>query len=37
LADGQQLLSLVPSHHNHDIGEWIGIKLDVSHVVAFPR
>jgi iron(III) transport system ATP-binding protein len=37
LADGQQLLSLVPSHHNHDIGEWIGIRLDVSHVVAFPQ
>jgi iron(III) transport system ATP-binding protein len=27
----------VPSHHNHAIGEKIGIKLDVDHVVAFPR
>jgi iron(III) transport system ATP-binding protein len=26
----------VPSHHNHAIGERIGIKLDVDHVVAFP-
>jgi iron(III) transport system ATP-binding protein len=37
LDDGKQLLSLVPSHHNHAIGEKIGIKLDVDHVVAFPR
>jgi iron(III) transport system ATP-binding protein len=37
LADGKQVLSLVPSHHNHAIGEKIGIKLDVDHVVAFPR
>jgi iron(III) transport system ATP-binding protein len=37
LADGRQLLSLVPSHHDHDIGQWIGIRLDVSHVVAFPQ
>jgi iron(III) transport system ATP-binding protein len=36
LADGTQVLSLVPSHHNHAIGEKIGIKLDVDHVVAFP-
>jgi len=37
LEDGRQLLSLVPSHHNHAVGERIGIKLDVDHVVAFPR
>jgi iron(III) transport system ATP-binding protein len=37
LPDGNQVLSLVPSHHNHAIGERIGIKLDVDHVVAFPR
>jgi len=37
LDDGTQVLSLVPSHHNHAIGEKIGIKLDVDHVVAFPR
>jgi iron(III) transport system ATP-binding protein len=35
LADGTRLLSLVPSHHDHAIGEAIGIRLDVSHVVAF--
>jgi len=37
LADGHEVLSLVPSHHNHAIGEKIGIKLDVDHVIAFPR
>ena len=37
LEDGNQVLSLVPSHHNHAIGEHIGIKLDVDHVIAFPR
>jgi iron(III) transport system ATP-binding protein len=35
LASGTQILSLVPSHHNHAIGERIGIRLDVDHVVAF--
>lgn len=37
LASGAQVLSLVPSHHNHAIGERIGIRLDVDHVVAFPQ
>lgn len=37
LASGAHLLSLVPSHHNHAIGERIGIRLDVDHVVTFPR
>ena len=37
LTDGNEVLSLVPSHHNHAIGERIGIKLDVDHVIAFPR
>ncbi|MFJ2989088.1 ABC transporter ATP-binding protein [Collimonas sp. NPDC087041] len=36
LASGQELLALVPSHHDHAIDEWIGIKLDVNHVVTFP-
>jgi iron(III) transport system ATP-binding protein len=35
LASGQKLLALVPSHHNHALGERIGIRLDVDHVVAF--
>ncbi len=35
LPSGMQVLSLVPSHHNHAIGEKIGIRLDVDHVVVF--
>jgi iron(III) transport system ATP-binding protein len=36
LASGRKVLALVPSHHNHALGERIGIRLDVDHVVAFP-
>jgi iron(III) transport system ATP-binding protein len=36
LESGRKVLALVPSHHNHAIGERIGIRLDVDHVVAFP-
>lgn len=36
LGSGQEVLSLVPSHHDHAPGERIGIRLDVDHVVAFP-
>ncbi|MEC5397820.1 ABC transporter ATP-binding protein [Uliginosibacterium sp. H1] len=35
LASGTRVLSLVPSHHNHALGERIGIRLDVDHVVTF--
>ena len=37
LASGALVLSLVPSHHNHALGEHIGILLDVDDVVAFQR
>jgi len=36
LPSGQQLLALVPSHHDHAIGEKIGIRLGADHVVTFP-
>jgi len=36
LGSGTQVLSLVPSHHDHAIGERIGIRLAIDHVVAFP-
>ena len=36
LDSGEDVLSLVPSHHNHAIGERIGVRLEVDHVVAFP-
>jgi len=35
LASGREVLSLVPSHHNHALGELIGIRLDADHVIAF--
>ena len=35
LSSGRKLLTLVPSHHNHALGEKIGIRLDVDHVVTF--
>ncbi|MSP98624.1 MAG: ABC transporter ATP-binding protein [Betaproteobacteria bacterium] len=35
LESGNRVLALVPSHHNHALGEYIGIRLDVDHVVAF--
>lgn len=37
LENGESVLVLVPSHHNHQIGEEIGIRLEVDHVVVFPR
>jgi len=37
LDSGAQVLSLVPSHHNHAIGEKIGIRLDADHVIAFKK
>ncbi|RZT95291.1 ABC transporter ATP-binding protein [Rivibacter subsaxonicus] len=37
LASGEQLLAHVPSHHDHQIGEWIGIRAEIEHVVTFAR
>lgn len=37
MPSGTRLLSLVPSHHNHSIGELIGIRIEPDHVVAFDR
>jgi iron(III) transport system ATP-binding protein len=37
LPSGAQLLSLVPSHHNHAVGERIGIRIEPDHVVAFEK
>ncbi len=36
LADGALVYSLVPSHHNHAIGEQVGILSEIKHLVAFP-
>jgi iron(III) transport system ATP-binding protein len=37
LASGETLMTHVPSHHNHALGEWIGIRAEVDHVVTFAR
>lgn len=34
---GARLLSSVPSHHDHPIGEAIGICLETDHIVVFRR
>ncbi|MBO9677338.1 MAG: ABC transporter ATP-binding protein [Acidovorax sp.] len=37
LAGGLTVLAHVPSHHDHAVGEWVGIRPQVDHVVTFPR
>jgi iron(III) transport system ATP-binding protein len=37
LQGGQRVMAHVPSHHDHVVGEWIGIRVQVDHVVTFPR
>ncbi len=37
LSSGEVVMTHVPSHHNHAVGEWIGIRAQVDHVVTFAR
>jgi iron(III) transport system ATP-binding protein len=37
LPSGTLVLCFVPSHHDHGIGESIGIRVQIDHLVAFPR
>jgi len=37
LKSGTELLSLIPSHHNFNIGESVQLRLAADHMVAFPR
>jgi len=37
MADGSRLVSSVPSHHDHAIGEKIGIRLETDHMVVFEK
>ncbi|MBU3739145.1 MAG: TOBE domain-containing protein, partial [Rhodoferax sp.] len=37
LASGDTVMALVPSHHDHRVGEHIGIRAQVDHVVTFNR
>jgi iron(III) transport system ATP-binding protein len=35
LKTGETVMAHVPSHHDHKVGEWIGIRAEVDHVVTF--
>ena len=35
LEDDIEILSLFPSHHNHEIGEKVNLRLELDHMVAF--
>lgn len=37
LPSSNTVLSLVPSDHNHIIGEYIGIKLSIKHIITFNK
>lgn len=36
LEEGYEILCLVQSHHDHAVGEMIGVRLQVVHPVVFP-
>ncbi len=36
LESGVQLLSMVHSHHDHKLGEQLGIEIELDHLVVFP-
>jgi iron(III) transport system ATP-binding protein len=36
LGSGTQVLCLVPSHHQHALGDDIGVRLEADHLVVFP-
>ena len=35
LPTGSNLLSLFPSHHDHPVGDTVGVRLDPNHLVLF--
>jgi len=37
LPQGSRILSLVPSHHDHAIGESIGLRVEIDHLVTFAK
>jgi iron(III) transport system ATP-binding protein len=37
LKSGDEVYCLALSHHNHAVGEMIGIRLDLDHMVVYPR
>ncbi len=37
LADNQSLFCLADSHHDHQLGEQIGLRLNIEHIVLFRK
>ena len=37
LPSGTHVLCLAPSHHDHALGEALGIRVEVDHLVMFPQ
>ncbi|MDF1527334.1 MAG: ABC transporter ATP-binding protein [bacterium] len=37
IVNGENILSLLPSHHNHNIGEKLGIRVEMEDLVSFPK
>jgi iron(III) transport system ATP-binding protein len=37
LSGGETVMAHVPSHHAHDVGDWVGIRVAMDHVVTFAR
>ncbi len=35
LPTGGKVLSVFPSHQNHEVGEQVGVRIDADHLVAF--
>lgn len=37
LPTGRRILSMFPSHHDHNLGDDVAIRIDAPHMVAFPH
>lgn len=37
MPGGTNVMCLAPSHHDHKLGENIGVRLRIDHLVAFPK
>ncbi|PCJ48309.1 MAG: iron ABC transporter ATP-binding protein [Gammaproteobacteria bacterium] len=37
LPSGQEILCMVQSHHNHQVGEYIGVQLELDDLVILPK
>jgi iron(III) transport system ATP-binding protein len=37
LKNGEYVYSIAPSHHDHHIGDSLGIYVEIDHLVMFPR